>query len=194
VNFTADARFRELLEEVRALVSHSEPNGDLLNVMTRALEALKEQLLKSRFGVGRKPRRAKLKSDGMRTVPERAERSASGVPRPSEVNEKQGIPASSVPACVAREVYLRDQGQCTFCAEDGRRCSERRLLQLDHVILYANGGEPSAANLRMRCRAHNLHTARLLLGDEYIRAAMARERTALERRARAHAASPAKST
>ena len=56
VNFTADGEFRELLDEVRALMSHSEPKGDLHAVMKRGLEALRSELLKTRFGVGRKPR------------------------------------------------------------------------------------------------------------------------------------------
>jgi hypothetical protein len=69
VNFTADNEFhsfgcseasKELLEEVRALNGHAEPKGDLLNVMKRGLEALRSELLKKRFGVGRKPRRARL--------------------------------------------------------------------------------------------------------------------------------------
>src|SRR4051794_20926525 len=58
VNFTADVEFhpcgcseaaRELLEEVRALLSHAEPKGDLLRVMKRGLEALRSELLKKRF-------------------------------------------------------------------------------------------------------------------------------------------------
>jgi hypothetical protein len=51
VNFTADKEFRELLEEVRALISHAEPKGDLLKVMKRGLEALRSELLKKRFGL-----------------------------------------------------------------------------------------------------------------------------------------------
>jgi hypothetical protein len=46
VNFTADAAFRDLLEEVRALLSHAEPKGDLMHVMKRGLEALRTELLK----------------------------------------------------------------------------------------------------------------------------------------------------
>jgi hypothetical protein len=46
VNFTADGEFRELLDEVRALMSHSEPKGDSLTVMKRGLEALRCELLK----------------------------------------------------------------------------------------------------------------------------------------------------
>jgi hypothetical protein len=34
------------------ILSHSEPKGDLLNVMQRGLEALRSELLKKRFGAG----------------------------------------------------------------------------------------------------------------------------------------------
>jgi hypothetical protein len=158
VNFTADKEFRELVEEVRALISHAEPKGDLLNVMKRGLEALRSELLKRRFGVGRKPRRVRFSAS--------EPRAASAGPEHTR----------HVAAAVAREVYARDQGRCTFCADDGRRCGERRLLQLDHVIPHAQGGEPTVANLRLRCRAHNLHTARAHFGREYVRAAAERAR------------------
>ena len=171
VNFTADGEFRELLEEVRALLSHSEPTGELLTVMKRGLEALRGELLKKRFGVGRKPRRLRL----------------SGSRAASKGSEGFGSKRTRhVTADVAREVYERDQGRCTFCADDGRRCDERRLLQLDHVIPYAEGGESTVANLRMRCRAHNLHAARAHFGREYVRAATERMR-AKKRRKRSQA-------
>jgi hypothetical protein len=38
------------------LLSHAEPKGDLMRVMKRGLEALRSELLKTRFGMGRKPR------------------------------------------------------------------------------------------------------------------------------------------
>jgi hypothetical protein len=52
VHFTADAEFRELLEEVRALASHREPDGNLLRLMKRGLEAYRRELQKQRFGGG----------------------------------------------------------------------------------------------------------------------------------------------
>jgi len=168
VNFTADGEFRELLDEVRALMSHSVPQGDLLTAMKRGLEALRSELLKTRFGVGRKPRRVQLRTVQLRTS---EARSASPSPGLSMSNRTRHVPAA-----VAREVYVRDQGCCTFCADDGRRCGERRLLQLDHVLPHAEGGEPTVGNLRLRCRAHNLHTARADFGKEYVRAAAKRAR------------------
>jgi len=163
VNFTADGEFRDLLDEVRALLSHSEPRGDLQAVMKRGLEALRSELLKKRFGVGRKPRRVQLRTNEAR--------SASPCPGLSMSNRTRHVPAA-----VAREVYVRDRGCCTFCADDGRRCGERRLLQLDHRVPHAEGGEPTVGNLRLRCRAHNLHTARTYFGKEYVRAAAKRAR------------------
>src|SRR5450432_3079873 len=61
VRFTADAEFRELLEEVRALASHRDPEGDLLSLVKRGLEAYRRELQKERFGVSRKPRRIRIK-------------------------------------------------------------------------------------------------------------------------------------
>jgi hypothetical protein len=136
VNFTADGEFRELLEEVRALLSHSEPKGDLVRVMKRGLEALRSELLKKRFGVGRKPRSIRSST----TEPQAA--SEAPAPQPaSRFGTPEGVKRTRhVAAAVAREVYVRDQGRCTFCADDGRRCGERRLLQVDHVVPHAHGG------------------------------------------------------
>jgi hypothetical protein len=44
VHFTADAEFRELLEEVRALASHRQPKGELLPLMKSALAAYRREL------------------------------------------------------------------------------------------------------------------------------------------------------
>jgi hypothetical protein len=181
VNFTADGEFhpfgcseaaRELLEEVRALLSHSEPKGDLMRVMKRGLEVLRSELLKGRFGVGRKPRRVRS-----RTTEPRAASEAPARQPASRFGKPEGVERTRhVPAAVARDVYVRNQGRCTFCADDGRRCGERRMLQLDHVVPYAHGGEATVANLRLRCRAHNLHTAREYFGRECVRSATERTR------------------
>jgi HNH endonuclease len=155
VRFAADAEFRELLEEVRALASHREPSGDLMSLMKRGLEAYRRELQKERFGVGKEPRRVR--------------RLRVSDPEPTSRSRY-------VAAAVAREVYLRDGGCCTFCAEDGRRCGARRFLELDHITPWAVGGESTTENLRLRCRAHNQHAARRYFGAERIRAIVASHR------------------
>jgi 5-methylcytosine-specific restriction endonuclease McrA len=78
-----------------------------------------------------------------------------------------------VPGAVARDVYARDQGQCSFVSPDGRRCGCRAFLELDHTIPWAVGGASTAANLRLRCRAHNQAAARRYFGSERISRAIA---------------------
>ncbi len=185
VSFTADCEFRELLDEVRALISHSEPKGELMTLMKRGLEALRGELLKKRFGVGRKPRRVRSRTCAARAAVGGSEGSSA---RPAAVGGSGGSrakPSRYVPAAAAREVYVRDEGCCTFCADDGRRCGERRWLQLDHVIPFAEGGVATVGNLRLRCRAHNLHAARVHFGAEQVQAAVERTRGARSDRAQA---------
>jgi hypothetical protein len=79
-----------------------------------------------------------------------------------------------VPAAVARAVYSRDDGSCTFCSGDGRRCGARRFLELDHVIPWAAGGASTVENLRLRCRAHNQHSARRYFGANFMRSKLIR--------------------
>src|SRR5450432_3451746 len=155
VRFTADAEFREILEEVRALASHREPGGDLLSLLKRGLEAYRRELQKERFGVGQKPRRIRIK--------------------PTEGAEPARR-SRHVPMALARAVYLRDGGSCTFCSEDGRRCGARRFLELDHITPWAAHGETTVENLRLRCRAHNQHSARGYFGAELIQVAVALRR------------------
>lgn len=60
-----------------------------------------------------------------------------------------------IPRSVRAEVYRRDKAQCTFIAPDGHRCTETVGLQYDHILPYALGGQSTAENLRLTCRAHN---------------------------------------
>ncbi len=162
VHFTADTEFLELLERVCALTSHQQPDGNLLPIMKCGLGAHLRELEKTRFAVGRKPRRA------LPTV----ESPAAGSGRALAGDER----TRHIPAAVVREVYLRDQRQCTFVSEDGRRCAARHLIELDHVKPWACGGESSVGNLRLRCRAHNQEWARSQFGTAYMNAAVTRSR------------------
>jgi HNH endonuclease len=80
------------------------------------------------------------------------------------------------PAAVARAVFLRDGQQCSYVSPDGRRCSARRFLELDHVLPWAMGGEGTIENLRLRCRAHNQRYARQYFGKSRVEAAVQQSR------------------
>ena len=153
-----------MLERVRGLAGHRLPSGDLKTLMQRGLEAYERELEKERFAVGRKQRTTKR---------------AAAKPNPMTSTSTPTPPAAArpvkrgrhVPAAVAREVYRRDGRQCTFASKDGRRCGSRCFLELDHVLPWAVGGEPTVENLRVRCAAHNRHAARRYFGKGYVRAA-----------------------
>jgi hypothetical protein len=153
VHFTADSEFRELLEKARALTSHRSAAGDLAGLMKLGLEALIRETEKKRFAVGRRP---KVHPPGGRKV--------------------EGRRSRHVPAAVAREVYLRDDGQRTFVAKDRKRCACRNFIEIDHINPYAVGGASNAENLRLRCQAHNQQHARKCFGKGYIQAVIARTR------------------
>ena len=60
-----------------------------------------------------------------------------------------------IPARIRHQVYTGAEGQCSFVGENGRRCSARRGLHIDHIKPYAHGGTHDQENLRLLCPAHN---------------------------------------
>jgi 5-methylcytosine-specific restriction endonuclease McrA len=75
----------------------------------------------------------------------------------------------TVPLNTRRAVLQRDNYQCTYCAVDGKRCSERVELEIDHIKPYALGGSHQIENLRIVCKAHNALFAEQIFGRDYIR-------------------------
>lgn len=151
---TISEQTHEKLRRAQEMLSHAVPGNDLAEVLDRALDALITQLERQRQAKVSKPR------PGRRTKS-----------------------ARHVPAHVRREVWKRDQGQCTFVSETGHRCPSRTRLEFDHVTPVARGGEATLANIRLRCRAHNQYEAERVFGESFMRGKRERtgERTAVER-------------
>jgi 5-methylcytosine-specific restriction endonuclease McrA len=64
-----------------------------------------------------------------------------------------------IPQAVRDEVFSRDGGRCTFVGTNGRRCTETRNLQIDHILPFGKGGSNDTGNLRLLCPAHNRFAA-----------------------------------
>ena len=64
-------------------------------------------------------------------------------------------------------VIRRDHACCTFKEPStGRVCGERFMIERDHIIPKANGGDESIRNGRALCRAHNQLMSEKLLGKQ----------------------------
>jgi HNH endonuclease len=136
VQFTVSRETHDKLRHAQDLLRHSVPNGDPAEIFDRALTLLVEHLERTKLASVKRPR-----NPGIR------------------VTESRHIPSS-----VKREVWVRDGGRCTFEGTEVR-CGERGFLEFHHVIPYASGGAATAENIQLRCRAHNQHEAREVLGD-----------------------------
>ena len=161
VHFTADAELRDLIERARALASHRLPNSDLAGLIKLMAASFVRQEEKRRFGIGARPRRVKTETEPLLST-------GHGAP-PGGVGKQ----ARYVPVTVRRETHTRDGGQCSFVSADGRRCSARAFLELDHRKPFARQGAPDAPNIRLLCRAHNLLHARNCFGTLHIAAKVA---------------------
>ncbi|MCC6668381.1 MAG: HNH endonuclease, partial [Polyangiaceae bacterium] len=147
VEFTAQAAFRDKLEQAQALLSHKVPSGDLATLLELGLDLLIAEETKRRSGAG-KPRKRRETKPGSRHVPVE----------------------------VQRAVRERDGDQCTFTDAEGRRCSEKRFLTIEHIEPFAKGGPTTADNCSMLCAAHNAHQARQVFGEEHIQNKIAEAR------------------
>ncbi|NBS53856.1 MAG: HNH endonuclease [Spartobacteria bacterium] len=68
-----------------------------------------------------------------------------------------------------RATYQKSSGQCSYVDSiTGRRCEERKHLEVDHINPFAKGGDHSPENLQILCRAHNMMRARDEFGDRFI--------------------------
>ena len=130
VQFTASEEVREKLERLRKLTGVA----DLAIVIDQAVTEKLERLEARRYGKTDKPRKSLEKTET----------------KPS---------SRYIPAPIKRAVQSRDKGRCTFVDERGRHCTERDRLEFHHQRAFARGGDHSADNIVLMCRAHNGYLA-----------------------------------
>ena len=130
--FSGTRRLRDALDAARDLLRHAIPDGDLGEIVERAVVLLVADLERTKFGSTGRSRAGRRSAPGSRTIP----------------------------AAVERAVWRRDGGRCGFVAESGRRCDATALLEFHHVEPYGVGGPPAERNIALRCRAHNQYEAR----------------------------------
>jgi 5-methylcytosine-specific restriction endonuclease McrA len=155
--FTGDQETNQLYDDVRALLSHQVPNGEMAQVFKRALQLAKAELMKRKYAVTDRPGRSR----GSKS-------------------------ARHISAETRRQVHERDEGRCAFVSESGKRCDSRHMVEFDHAAPRACGGESTPENLRLLCRAHNQVVAERAFGAGFMerKRAESRARTVASRSGR----------
>ena len=136
---TVDQETHDALRQAQELLGHSVPSGDLATVLKNAALAYVQLLERQEFAKCRRPRPQRGTAKGRH-----------------------------IPAEVKRKVRERDDGQCTFVSENGKRCEARKRLEFDHIEAVARGGVATLSNIRLRCRAHNQYTAECTFGAGFM--------------------------
>ena len=150
MQFTASVELRDKLERLAALMRSEVPDGDLGQVIERAVTEKLERIEARRFA----------KPPVSRTRP------AQRPPGSGPAAFKNEPPPTSrhIPAAVRRAAHDRDGERCRFVDENGRRCGERARLEFHHRHPFGMGGGHSAENVGLLCRAHNCYLAELDYG------------------------------
>jgi 5-methylcytosine-specific restriction endonuclease McrA len=149
---------KQKLERARDLMSHANASGELPVVIEKALALLLEKLEKQRFA-----RSQRSFDPNVSTTTEAVVRRA---PAAQRAPAKRGARREHIPNEIRRAVAMRDDCQCTYVDDEGRRCPSRAFLQLHHQQAYAFGGASTLENLRLLCGPHN----RLLAEQDFGRA------------------------
>lgn len=129
------------LRRAQDLMRHTIANGDPAVIIDQALALLVEQLERTKFARSTRPR---------------------------ECTDRGSARSRRVPRAIKRQVWGRDEGRCAFIGTNGR-CVETGFLEFHHIRPFADGGQTTAENLQLRCRAHNQHEAALYFGPELSR-------------------------
>ena len=150
------------LEQLRELLRHQNPSGDLASIVERALGELLQREMKRRFA---QSKAAKRRDAGFA----RSGTGATDSQRAVTASPARPHASRYVPREVLREVFARDGGQCSFVSPDGRRCTARGFLEVHHHdVTFARGGAATADNLKLACRAHNFFLAERDYGREFM--------------------------
>jgi len=154
----------EKIEELKDYLAHALPNSSTATVIERLVDQEIERQRRKRHSNDRtsqvsetlEMKKPSELASGATTIqePETGDHSASA-------QKLQTKRIRNIPANIKRAVWTRANGQCeaqnttSSAAIPPRRCSARRLLQIDHIRPVSQGGANTLENLRLLCAHHN---------------------------------------
>jgi hypothetical protein len=127
------------LQEVKELLSHTIPDGNLADVLKYML-SLTSQTLKKRKG-----------RTGAQTPEAEGTISTTPMIQTGTDEKKNSVKNRSIPIAIKRKVFARAGGCCEYQSADGRRCQSKHQLEFDHVVPLSQGGHHHEDSLRIFC-------------------------------------------
>jgi hypothetical protein len=174
LHITVSRQLLKKLEAARDGLSHAVPGASAEQVIEAALDLLLEKQARSRGQVKRPRSVSPLPTEAAaptansmpppRATPVSNPAGSALAPATTEPTHRRTGPREAIPAAVRRAVWERDQGRCTWPIDGGGRCGSTHRLELDHIQPWARDGQPTVANLRVVCHAHNARAARQVFG------------------------------
>jgi len=157
VQLTANKAIVTKITHAKEMMRHRNPTGDLATIVDAALDLLIAKLEKERFGKTERPRKTDATNTAKKTNTTETTKETTKSCKPGYVDIE-----------TRRQLFERDGYQCTYVDAHGHRCCERGWLEIDHIEPRARGGGGELANLRIRCRAHNMMYAKEVFGSEHV--------------------------
>jgi hypothetical protein len=149
--FAAGREFKEKFERLAEVVGVENARQHMAELFEQALDAAHD------------------KKDPKRKL-ERREKRAKARSRSNEIPKTEHPAASRhAPSEVSERVHARGEYQCEHRAPDGRRCTSRTGLQIEHVRRFGVYRSHDERFLRLLCPAHNRLAAERVYGAGYIR-------------------------
>jgi 5-methylcytosine-specific restriction endonuclease McrA len=154
--------FKSLNSHVQLNPSHEEVFEYLLDFALKQKDPIREKKPKSIAAKSRLTTRPNIHNQSIgHPSPSAPEVKPSTRPETATVKTSRFIPAELKSA-----IWSRDQSCCSFQnSPTGKTCGSTFQLQIDHILPIAKGGESVLENLRLVCRNHNLHFARMHFGQ-----------------------------
>ncbi len=151
--FAADRDFKDKFERLAEVLGVENAPKHMAVILEKALDIALE------------------KKDPKKKLERRKKRENSSKEK-SRLNEiaKNDEPAKSryIASEVSERVHARANYQCEFCASDGRRCSSRTGLQIEHVRPFGIFRSNDERFLQLLCAQHNGLAAERVYGAAFI--------------------------
>ncbi|OGQ18480.1 MAG: hypothetical protein A3B70_02115 [Deltaproteobacteria bacterium RIFCSPHIGHO2_02_FULL_40_11] len=148
-----DEAVAKKIERAKQILRHKYPKGKLEDILNEALDLLLEKKDPQRK-FQRMAQKAEAKTKG-ETIENKGAAYRSNLPKPKPFKTNPRYLSTAL----KKEVWLRDQGMCTYVGKNGKACTEQAGLHYDHIHPFALGGQTTPENIRLLCQSHNLYRA-----------------------------------